>query len=99
MKSQEVTTDVIEFNGKKYLVEQTTGELLEILSDKSPIGKERPWRKHKKENMTVKECYSALSDKKADGDYWAKKADRLESCGTHLTFNVYNGKEGRTMKI
>lgn len=99
MKSQEVKTNIIEFNGKKYLVEQETGELLEILSDKSPIGKERPWRKHKKENMTVKECYSALSDKKTDGDYWVKKANRLESCGTHLTFNVYNGEGGRKMKV
>lgn len=98
-KNQDVKTDIIEFGNKKYLVEPATGELLEILSDKSPIGKERLWRKHKKENMTVKECYSALSERKLDSDYWRKKADRLESCGTHLTFNVYGSEEGRNMKI
>lgn len=98
-KSQEVKTDIIEFDGKKYLVEQETGELLEILSDKSSNGKERPWQKHKIENMKVKECYSALSDREIDSDYWAKKADRLESCGTHLTFNVYEGRDGKAMKI
>lgn len=46
-KSQDVKINIIGFKNKKYLVGQTTGELLEILSDKSPSGKERPWRKHK----------------------------------------------------
>lgn len=99
MKSQDIKNKIVEVDNKKYLVDTETGELREILSDKSPIGKERPWRKHKKENMTVEKCYTALAERGSDADYWSKKAERLQSCGSHLTFNVYNNEEGKTMKV
>ena len=99
MKSQDVKNEIVEVDNKKYLVDTETGELREILSDKSPIGKERPWQKHKKENMTVEKCYAALAERGSEADYWSKKAERLQSCGSHLTFNVYNNEEGKTMKV
>ena len=99
MKSQDVKNEIVEVDNNKYLVDTETGELKEILSDKSPIGKERPWRKHKKENMTVEKCYTALAERGSEADYWSKKAERLQSCGSHLTFNVYNNEEGKTMKV
>ena len=99
-KSQEVKTNIIEFGNKKFLVEPTTGELLEILSDKTKNGKVRPWREHKIENQTVEECYRRIADGSSERDYWEKRADRLHDCGVHLWFNVYSdGNGGETMKI
>lgn len=99
-KSQEVKTNIIEFNGKKYLVEQETGELLEILSDKTSTGKERPWRMHKIENQTVEECYRRLANDSSECEYWEKRADRLHDCGVHLWFNIYSdGNGGDVMKV
>lgn len=99
-KSQEVKTEIVEFDDKKYLVDKETGEMLEILSDKSSTGKERPWVKHKKENMTVEQAYRGVAERSNSGsEYWVKKADRLNGCGQFLTFNVYQTEEGRTMKV
>lgn len=99
-KSQEVKTEIVEFDDKKYLVDKETGEMLEILSDKSSTGKERPWAKHKKENMTVEQAYRGVAERSNSGsEYWVKKADRLNGCGQFLTFNVYQTEEGRTMKV
>lgn len=99
MKSH-ITNKIVELDNKKYLVDEETGELKEILSDKSPIGKERPWARHKKENMTVEQAYRGLSKCSAyEPEYWEKKADRLNGCGRFLTFNVYQTEDGRTMKV
>lgn len=98
-KNQEVNEKILEIADKKYLVLPETGELLEILSDKSSTGKERPWRKHKIENQNVEECYRRLANG-SEREYWEKRADRLHGCGVHLWFNVYSdGNGGETMKV
>lgn len=100
MKSQDVKSKIVEFDNKKYLVDEKTGELREILSDKSPIGKERPWKKHKQENMTVEQAYREIAKCSiSEFGYWEKKADRLNGCGQFLTFNVYQTEKGGTMKV
>lgn len=100
MKSQDVKNEIVEVDNKKYLVDTQTGKLIEILSDKSSSGKERPWRKHKIENMTVEQAYRGLAECGSEADYWTKKAERLQSCGVHLWFNVFSdGNGGEKMKI
>lgn len=100
MKSQDVKNEIVEVDNKKYLVDTQTGELIEILSDKSSSGKERPWRKHKIENMTVEQAYRGLAECGSEADYWTKKAERLQSCGVHLWFNIFSdGNGGEKMKI
>ncbi len=101
MKSQEIKNKIIEIDNKKYLVDEETGELMEILSDKSSIGKERPWRKHKIENMTVEQAYRGVAERSTvESEYWYKKADRLNNCGMHLYFNEFSdGNGSKTMKI
>lgn len=54
MKSQDAKNEIIEIDNKNFLVDTETGELREILSDKSPIGKERPWRNKIKVNKIWK---------------------------------------------
>lgn len=98
-KSQDVKTEIIELDDKKYLVDKNTGELIEILCDKAKTGKERPWRKHKKENMTVEQAYKGVAQRSSEREYWERKAERLESCGTHLTFNVYQSEGEKVMKV
>lgn len=90
-KSQEET--------KKYLIDLETGEALEKLDDKTSTGKTRPWTQHKRENGAVERAYRDIAGTATDGTYWQKKADRLASCGCHLTFNVYATEDGETMKI
>ena len=100
MKSQDVKNEIVEVDNKKYLVDTQTGELIEILSDKSSSGKERPWRKHKIENMTVEQAYRGLAECGSETDYWTKKSERLQSCGMHLWFNIFSdGNGGEKMKI
>ena len=88
-KNQQEKIKTIEKDGKTYILETETGQLLEILSDKSASGRERPWRTHKIENQNVEKCYRLLADKH-QSDYYIRKADRLNSCGCHLLFNVYS---------
>lgn len=100
MKSQDVKNEIVEVDNKKYLVDTQTRELIEILSDKSSSGKERPWRKHKIENMTVEQAYRGLAECGSETDYWTKKSERLQSCGMHLWFNIFSdGNGGEKMKI
>lgn len=85
---------------KNFLVDENTGELLEILVDESATGKRRPWAKHKMENMTVSECYYDLSNEILnEKDYWYKKYERLQGCGNRLIFNIYSKEEKRKMKV
>ena len=97
---QEENQNIIILDNKKYILNEETGEVLEILSDKSSTGKERPWRTHKVENQTVEECYRRLADGSSESEYWEKRADRLHDCGVHLWFNVYSdGNGGEMMKV
>lgn len=99
-KSQEENEKIIVWDNKKYFIEPETGELIEVLFDKSSTGKERPWRTHKIENQTVEECYRRLADGSSESEYWEKRADRLHDCGVHLWFNVYSdGNGGEMMKV
>lgn len=100
-KSQEENKkNIIILDNKKYILDEETGEVFEILSDKSSTGKERPWRTHKIENQTVEECYRRLADSSSESEYWEKRADRLHDCGVHLWFNVYSdGNGGEMMKV
>lgn len=54
-------------------------ENLEILSDKTERGKERPWREHKVANEYLAIAYDEVN---------ARKAERLRACATTLTFSV-----------
>ena len=77
-------------DGKKYIRDETTGELLEVLCDRSSTGKKRPWRKHKVENQQVEKCYRLLAERDR-GRHWEKYADRLRDCGVYLFFRVHEG--------
>jgi plasmid rolling circle replication initiator protein Rep len=57
-----------------------------ILVDKNSMGKERPWRYKKVNNVITSDVYKSISE--FDGDYWDKKAQRLLDCSTFLRFNV-----------
>lgn len=99
--SQDKNDDIIIFGNKKYIINHETGEFVEVLVDESSTGKERPWRKHKMENQLVEKCYRVLSKEKIEQKkYWEERADRLQACGMHLFFNVYdnNGKEEKKIK-
>lgn len=99
-KSQDLFKKIFVPNGKNYILDEETGEVLEVLSDKTSTGKERPWREHKIQNQTVEECYRRLADSSSESEYWEKRADRLHDCGVHLWFNVYSdGNGGEMMKI
>jgi Plasmid rolling circle replication initiator protein and truncated derivatives len=57
----------------------------DILHDQSSTGRERPWRAKKQSNMKLSEIYRQVNE---------KKADRLENCGTVLTFKqLENGQK------
>ena len=90
---------IITVDGKNYLIDSETGETFELLSDKSSVGKERPWKEHKAENEQVEKVYRLLADKsEIERDYWSSKAERLHGCGCHLWFNLYLDRNGGTMK-
>ena len=84
-------------NGEIILFKQFTkaeiNNQVQFLSDKNSLGKERPWRDKKIKNMLLEECYLALADGdnsdiiKRPLDYYHGKAERLNSCSTHLEFN------------
>ena len=99
-KSQEENKNIIILDNKKYILDEETGEVFEILSDKSSTGKERPWRTHKVENQTVEKRCRRLAGGASESEYWEKRADRLHDCGVHLWFNVYSdGNGGEMMKV
>lgn len=97
---QEENQNIIILDNKKYILDKETGELLEILSDKSSTGKERPWKEFKIKNQLVEKCYRLLSDGSSEREYWLGRAERLHSCAVHLWFNVYaNENGGEIMKV
>ena len=100
-KSQEENKgfSVILLNNKKYILDNETDEVFEILSDKSSRGRKRPWRTHKIENQSVEECYKRLASDSSEPEreYWLRRASRLHDCGVHLWFNVYSDENGGEM--
>lgn len=84
----------------RYIADAETGQALEILSDKTSKGKERPWREHKIANQSVEQYYRRLAGTSSEQGYWLKRADRLRDCGAKLWFNVYaDGDYGEMKKI
>lgn len=97
---QEENENIIILDNKKYILNEETGEVLEILSDKSRTGKERPWREFKIKNQLVEKCYRLLSNSSSEREYWLGRAERLHNCAVHLWFNVYaNENGGEIMKV
>lgn len=58
-------------------LEQITGE---VLCDKAPNGKERPWREKKVKNMKLAEAYDCFNE---------SKASRLRDCAKYIQFRRY----------
>ena len=52
---------------------------LETLTDRSPTGKERPWKEHKMHNEYLAMAYDDIDP---------AKAIRLRDCATSLSFDV-----------
>ena len=82
-------TEILAFSDEKerFILDEDTGELLEILSDFSATGKERPWREYKVANEYVEKCYKIIS--RSGGGYWLNKSLRLKECGCKLFFDEY----------
>lgn len=82
-------------DGKKCFVDLETGEVMEVLEDISPTGKERDWAGHKRENSDVETIYRRISSFYCDANddtnacIWSNRANRLNNCATVLNFNVY----------
>lgn len=70
-------------NQKNYL-DTETGEVLQPLIDKSSTGRIRPWKDKKSKDDQLANLYYSLS--LHQGDYYYNKAERLNSCGSILTF-------------
>lgn len=83
-------------DGKKFFVDEKTGEVFEVLHDVSGTGKVGPWREHKVENSQVEKVYRLVAQRVSAPAYWEKKADRLRDCGSRLTFGRYCSADGTT---
>lgn len=101
----EIDKNILIVDGKKYIADVDTGELLQILEDVSSTGKERDWVLHKKENLSVESIYRNISDcylnipDETNAQKWASRANRLHNCASRLIFNVYVGLSGEYKKI
>lgn len=90
---------VLRIDGKKCFISSETGEIMEILEDISPTGKERDWALHKMENLSVERIYRQISDcylnvpDETKAQKWTNLADRLNGCASRLLFNVYADKQ------
>lgn len=93
--SHESDKNISRIDGKKCFIDSETGEVMEILEDISPTGKERDWTLHKRENYAVECIYRKISscyfenDCETDAQRWTRLADRLHNCASVLYFNVY----------
>lgn len=78
-----VTDNKIPHKEGQYLMSYTTTSVircqLDILTDRSPTGKERPWRDHKLHNQYLAMAYDDIDP---------AKAVRLRDCATSLSFDV-----------
>lgn len=82
-----------------FIVTQETENVnREILKDCSASGRENPWREKKMENEKIAAVYRWLDENTDCGVYWAKKAERLENCGTRLIFDLLASKETGEVK-
>lgn len=86
--------NIIIIDDIRYYKDQTTGELIEILTDKSSTGRIRPWAEHKKSNLKLADIYYNIYQR-TKNTYWLKRKDRLASCGNTLTFNLFDIGESK----
>lgn len=61
------------------IIDEKTGEVLEVLEDKSNSGRVRPWNEKKNNTEKLTEVYKLV-------DY--KKSERLKHCGSYLEFKA-----------
>ena len=71
----------------------------ETLHDVSLAGRVRPWRQHKLESELLAEAYSTAADRwpGPDAVQWARRADIVQTCGTHPIFERPTAPEGQYM--
>lgn len=70
---------------QKIYIDNETGEILHPLIDKSSTGRTRPWADKKSKDDQLANLYYSLS--LHQGDYYYNKGERLNNCGSILTFN------------
>ena len=93
--SHESDKKIFTLDGKKFLPDTETGELLQVLDDVSSTGKKRNWALHKRENHSLEGYYREISNiyeytqHYDDARKWSNLADRLHNCASFLKFNVY----------
>lgn len=59
----------------------------ELLIDRSPTGKVRPWRQRHREGLMLGEIYNMMGETGLPGAAgWLSKAQRLESCAQYVEF-------------
>lgn len=109
-KSNDVENYVGLVNDKPSLIEVSDNGFYmhhEILSDKSPSGRERPWRPKKINNMLLQQYYKDIAqlhidelDAPEEFEYWYKRSERLKKCSSHLIYNKYSdgSKKLKSMK-
>ena len=78
-------------NNENGILEIGTGE---ILSDKRPNGKERPWRLHKMNSLKLHSLYGKAL-RVDDSVITENRLQSLEQCGDNLLFSVNDKKEKR----
>ena len=97
--SHESDEKIFTLDGKQFLTDNETGELLQVLDDVSSTGKKRNWALHKRENRSLEGYYREiakiyeLTNHYDDAKKWINLADRLQNCASFLKFNVYPDAE------
>lgn len=73
----------------------------ETLRDVSLTGRVRPWRQHKLESELLAEAYSIAADRwpGPEAVQWARRADTVQTCGTHPVFERHTAPEGAYMTL
>ena len=95
MYTHESDEKIFTLDGKQFLLETETGELLQVLDDVSSTGKKRNWALHKRENRSLEGYYREIARIcKLTNNYdealkWSNLANRLHNCVSFLKFNVY----------
>ncbi|MCH5207137.1 MAG: protein rep [Oscillospiraceae bacterium] len=85
---------IVDLTNNRYVIDEETGECLEILTDRNKRGRERPWRTGRINAQRVSAACKLLAAKPTvEGSaHWNKRAERLENCGTHLEFGIWHGQ-------
>ena len=93
-KSQAKRAKIVEVGDVSYIVDQNTGEMVEVLQDKTSTGRVRPWAKHKASNLELEDIYRDIG-----GNHFDSKADRLHGCGAQLEFAPVKDDKGNIIRM